>query len=74
MVELTRRRLTDGYWNSRRLSDACGHIYKKKIILVILGRFKTKNPRAVGSNSRILDRNVVVYNIVVDSLGNYILD
>ena len=26
-----RRRLTDGYDNIRRLSDTCGHIYKKKI-------------------------------------------
>ena len=60
MVELTHRRLTDGYWNSRRLSDAYGHTLKKKINLVIFGRFKIKNPRAVGSNRQILDRNVVV--------------
>ena len=33
---------------------------KKKYIFVIFGRFKRKNPRAIGSNSRILDRNVVV--------------
>ena len=38
----------------------CGHIYKKKYIFVIFGRFKRKNSRAVGSNRRILDRNVVV--------------
>ena len=56
----THRRLSDGYENSRRLTDAYGHIYKKKLNFVIFGRFKTKNPRAVGSNSRILDRNVVV--------------
>ena len=60
MVELTRRLLTDGYWNSHRLSDAYGHTLKKKFNLVIFGRFKIKNPRAVGSNRRILDRNVVV--------------
>jgi len=45
---LTRRRLTDGYENSRRFTDACGHIYKKKCILVIFGKFKKRNPRAVG--------------------------
>ena len=28
---LTLRRLTDGYENSRRFTDACGHIYKKKM-------------------------------------------
>ena len=28
---------------------------------MIFGRFKRKNPRAVGSNRRILDRNVVVF-------------
>ena len=55
-----RRRLTDGYENSRRLSDACGHIYKKKCILVIFGKFKKRNPRGVGFFRRILDRNVVV--------------
>ena len=27
---LTRRRLSDSYENSRRFTDACGHIYKKK--------------------------------------------
>ena len=58
---LTRHRLTDGDENNRRLSDDCGHIYKKKINFVIFGRFKRKNPRAVGSNHRILDRNVVVF-------------
>ena len=26
-----RRRLSDGYENSRRLIDACAHIYKKKV-------------------------------------------
>ena len=57
---LTSRRLSDGYENSRRLSDGCGHIYKKKIIFVIFGTVKKKNPRTVGSNRRILDRNVVV--------------
>ena len=33
---------------------------KKKFNSVIFGRFKRKNPRAVRSNRRILDRNVVV--------------
>ena len=56
----TRRRLSDGYDNIRRLTDMCGHIYKKIYIFVIFGRFKIKNPRAVGSNRRILNRNVVV--------------
>ena len=41
------RRLSDAYETSRRLSDAYGHIYKKKIILVIFGKFKKINPRAV---------------------------
>ena len=39
---LTSRRLSDGYENSRRLSDGCGHIYKKKIIFVIFGTVKKK--------------------------------
>ena len=43
-----------------RLSDTYGHIYKKKIILVIFGKFKKRNPRVVGFFRRILDRNVVV--------------
>ena len=33
---------------------------KKKCILVIFGKFKKRNPRAVGFFRRILDRNVVV--------------
>ena len=48
--------------NSRRLTDACGHICKKKCILLIFGKFNKINPCAVGSNRRILDRNVVVLN------------
>ena len=55
-----KRHLTDGYENIRHLTDACGHIYKKKIIFVIFGRFKKGNPRAVGIFHQILDRNVVV--------------
>ena len=54
------RRLSDAYETSCRLSDAYGHIYKKKIILVIFGKFKKRNPRAVGFFRRILARNVVV--------------
>ena len=42
------RRLSDAYETRRRLSDAYGHFFKKKIIFVIFGRFKKKNPRAVG--------------------------
>ena len=45
---LMRRRLTDGYENSHHFTDACGHIYKKKCILVIFGKFKKRNPPAVG--------------------------
>ena len=55
-----RRRLSDAYEVIRRLSDAYGDIFKKKIIFVIFGRFKKGNPRAVGIFRRILDRNVVV--------------
>ena len=65
-----RRRLSDAYGDSRRLSDAYepihrltdayDHNLKKKFNFVIFGRFKRKNPSAVGSNRRILDRNVVV--------------
>ena len=44
----------------RRLSDAYHHHYKKKIIFLIFGTVKIKNPRAVGKNRRILDRNLVV--------------
>ena len=55
------RRLGDSYETSRRLSEAYGHIYKKKkIILVIFGKFKKRNPRVVGFFRRILDQNVVV--------------
>ena len=56
----TIHRLSDTYETSHRLSDAYGHIYKKKIILVIFGKFKKRNPRAVGFFRRILDQNVVV--------------
>ena len=44
----------------RRLSDTYDQNLKKKINFLIFGRFKRKNPCAVGSNHRILDRNVVV--------------
>ena len=55
------RRLIDGYSHNHRLTDACGHIYNnKKCIFVIFGKFKNKNPRAIGFFHRILDRNVVV--------------
>ena len=55
------RRLTDSHEDSRRFTDACGHIYnKKKCIIVIFGKFKKRNPRVVGFFRRILDRNVVV--------------
>ena len=55
-----RRLLSDTYEARSRLSDAYGQNFKKKINFLIFGRFKKKNPRAVGSNRRILDRNVVV--------------
>ena len=55
-----RRHLSNAYEPSRRLSDAYDHNLKKKINFVIFGRFKRKNPRAIGSNRRILDRNVVM--------------
>ena len=65
-----RRRLTDGSKNSRRFTDACGHIYnKKKCILVIFGKFKKRNPRAVIFFRRILDRNVVVWSRLVGVMG-----
>ena len=71
----TRRRLSDGYENIRRLTDVCGHIYKKKYIFVIFCRFKRKNSRAVGSNRRILDRNVVVippnHGLVCSSISQH---
>ena len=34
---------------------------KKKCIIVIFGKFKRRNPRAVGFFRRILDQNVVVH-------------
>ena len=54
------RRLSNAYEPSRRLSNAYDQNLKKKFNFLIFGRFKRKNPRAVGSNRRILDRNVVV--------------
>ena len=51
----TSRRLSNAYEPIRRLSDAYDHNLKKKFNFVIFGRFKRKNPRAVGSNRRILD-------------------
>ena len=45
---------------SLRLSDADDHNFKKKIIFVIFGTVKIKNPCAVGSNRQILNQNVVV--------------
>ena len=54
------RRLSDAYEPRRRLRDAYDQNFKKKINFLIFGRFKRKNPRAVGSIRRILDRNVVV--------------
>ena len=44
----TIRCLSNAYETSRCLSDAYGHIHKKKIILVIFGKFRKRNPRAVG--------------------------
>ena len=55
-----RRRLSDACKPSRRLSDADHHHFKKKIIFLIFGTVKIKNPRAIGKNRRILDRNVLV--------------
>ena len=52
--------LSDAYEPRRRLSDAYDQNLKKKINFLIFGRFKRKNPRAIGSNHRILDQNVVV--------------
>ena len=67
----TIRCLSDTYETSRRLSDAYGHIYKKKIIFVILRKFKKRNPRAVGFFRRILDRNVVVSHRIFWPLSWY---
>ena len=55
-----RRRLSDTYEKCRRLSDTYPHHLKKKLIFLIFGTVKRKNPRAIGKNRRILDRNVVV--------------
>ena len=52
--------LSDAYEPIRRLSDAYDQNLKKKFNFLIFGRFKRKNPHAVGSNCRILHRNVVV--------------
>ena len=60
MIFLMRRHLSDAYEARRRLSDAYGQNLKKKFNFLIFGRFKKKTPRAIGSNGRILDRNVVV--------------
>ena len=40
---------------------------KKNCILVIFGKFKKRNPRAVGFFRRILDRNVVVHHVSFNS-------
>ena len=40
--------LSDDYEPIHRLSDAYDHNLKKKFNFVIFGRFKRKNPRAVG--------------------------
>ena len=42
------RHLSDAYEPSRRLSDAYDHNFKKKIIFVIFGTVKRKNPCTVG--------------------------
>ena len=49
------RLLSDAYETSRHLSDAYGQIFKKKFIFVIFGRFKKRNPYAIGFFHRILD-------------------
>ena len=41
-------RLSDAYEPIHRLSDTYDHNFKKKIIFVIFGTVKRKNPRAVG--------------------------
>ena len=66
-----RRRLSDAYEPSCRLSDAYDHNFKKKINFVIFGRFKRKNPRAVRSSRLILDRNVVVDAIMEQKKRRY---
>ena len=53
------RQLRDTYKPSRRLSDSYAHHFKKKIIFLIFGTVKTKNPRVVEKNRRILDQNWV---------------
>ena len=65
------RRLSDACKPSRRLSDANHHHYKKKIIFLIFGTVKIKNPCAVGKNRQILDRNLVVYLSVIPLLIDY---
>ena len=41
-------------------------ISKKNIIFLIFGTVKRKNPRSVGKNRRILDQNVVVFELAFD--------
>ena len=60
LIFLMRRRLSDAYEASRRLSDAYGQNLIFFFNFMMFGRFKRKNPCAVGSNRWILDRNVVV--------------
>ena len=63
------RRLSDAYKPSRRLSNAYAHHFKKKIIFLIFGTVKRKNPRAVEKNRRILDQNVVVTRTSISISG-----
>ena len=42
---------------------------KKKLILVIFGKFKKRNPHAVVFFRRILDRNVVVFPAIFISVS-----
>ena len=55
-ADVTIRLLSDSYKISRRLWPHS----QKKFILVIFGKFKKRNPCAVGFFHQILDWNVVV--------------
>ena len=72
---LMRRLLFGSYENSRRLIDACGHIYKKKCILVIFGKFKKRNPKkAPRVTCLCIIEEGFIYKIILGSWSYNILE